>query len=140
LVAIRGKHPYPVVQPQPVGPQRTSEGFRILSELPEADAPHSVDAGRGFWEDIGAALQEPQRCQGNIQTSILSFHNQHATFSRPSRREKIRNLRARFLGARRLLRDRRSEEHTSELQSRFELVCRLLLEKYIYSSDSSRYL
>src|SRR5699024_12595284 len=25
--------------------------------------------------------------------------------------------------------DRRSEEHTSELQSRFELVCRLLLEK-----------
>src|SRR5699024_11837329 len=26
----------------------------------------------------------------------------------------------------------RSEEHTSELQSRFELVCRLLLEKKIY--------
>src|SRR5437868_10691187 len=26
-------------------------------------------------------------------------------------------------------RSRRSEEHTSELQSRFELVCRLLLEK-----------
>src|SRR5699024_6695284 len=28
-----------------------------------------------------------------------------------------------------LLNDDRSEEHTSELQSRFELVCRLLLEK-----------
>src|SRR5437868_12714098 len=27
------------------------------------------------------------------------------------------------------LRDKRSEEHTSELQSRFDLVCRLLLEK-----------
>src|SRR2546422_6908996 len=27
------------------------------------------------------------------------------------------------------LRDRRSEEHTSELQSRLHLVCRLLLEK-----------
>src|SRR6266513_4802522 len=27
------------------------------------------------------------------------------------------------------LRARRSEEHTSELQSRFDLVCRLLLEK-----------
>src|SRR5437868_9223824 len=26
-------------------------------------------------------------------------------------------------------RDERSEEHTSELQSRFDLVCRLLLEK-----------
>src|SRR5699024_11300800 len=39
-----------------------------------------------------------------------------------------------FLSARRtrlttLLRDQRSEEHTSELQSRFDLVCRLLLEK-----------
>src|SRR5699024_11934384 len=29
----------------------------------------------------------------------------------------------------RWLSDGRSEEHTSELQSRFELVCRLLLEK-----------
>src|SRR5207249_9347409 len=28
-----------------------------------------------------------------------------------------------------LHRDHRSEEHTSELQSRFDLVCRLLLEK-----------
>src|SRR2546429_6589219 len=28
-------------------------------------------------------------------------------------------------------RDRRSEEHTSELQSRLQLVCRLLLEKKI---------
>src|SRR5207249_11562634 len=28
-----------------------------------------------------------------------------------------------------LIRDQRSEEHTSELQSRFDLVCRLLLEK-----------
>src|SRR3712207_8752310 len=32
--------------------------------------------------------------------------------------------------------DRRSEEHTSELQSRQYLVCRLLLEKKIYSSLS----
>src|SRR5207249_8161778 len=30
---------------------------------------------------------------------------------------------------RRLVRRLRSEEHTSELQSRFDLVCRLLLEK-----------
>src|SRR5207249_5273211 len=33
------------------------------------------------------------------------------------------------LGAELLLVERRSEEHTSELQSRFDLVCRLLLEK-----------
>src|SRR5699024_11867607 len=31
----------------------------------------------------------------------------------------------------------RSEEHTSELQSRFDIVCRLLLEKKIYSFMSS---
>src|SRR5437868_10275944 len=30
---------------------------------------------------------------------------------------------------RQMLRRHRSEEHTSELQSRFDLVCRLLLEK-----------
>src|SRR5438067_4235918 len=32
-------------------------------------------------------------------------------------------------GPARIGRRRRSEEHTSELQSRFDLVCRLLLEK-----------
>src|SRR5438067_11227965 len=32
-------------------------------------------------------------------------------------------------GLRRAVRLERSEEHTSELQSRFDLVCRLLLEK-----------
>src|SRR5699024_11513376 len=31
--------------------------------------------------------------------------------------------------------ERRSEEHTSELQSRFDLVCRLLLEKKKYTLD-----
>src|SRR3712207_8369987 len=49
-------------------------------------------------------------------------------------RERLLNLEPEVLVARRLLtrevRDaRRSEEHTSELQSRQYLVCRLLLEK-----------
>src|SRR5699024_2111015 len=34
-----------------------------------------------------------------------------------------------IVGLRELIGDERSEEHTSELQSRFDLVCRLLLEK-----------
>src|SRR5689334_24305353 len=34
--------------------------------------------------------------------------------------------------------DRRSEEHTSELQSQFHLVCRLLLEKKKISSNPRR--
>src|SRR5437868_9979841 len=41
-----------------------------------------------------------------------------------------------------LLRAQRSEEHTSELQSRFDLVCRLLLEKkkkIIYTPNQSPY-
>src|SRR6266513_4862777 len=36
--------------------------------------------------------------------------------------------------------DVRSEEHTSELQSRFDLVCRLLLEKKKISCASLRFL
>src|SRR5438309_3546739 len=34
----------------------------------------------------------------------------------------------------------RSEEHTSELQSQFHLVCRLLLEKKNYLPSMTRYL
>src|SRR5437868_10208639 len=45
---------------------------------------------------------------------------------RPRRRRRRRDRHANTLGP---SRDDRSEEHTSELQSRFDLVCRLLLEK-----------
>src|SRR5699024_12598375 len=40
-----------------------------------------------------------------------------------------RNIRTAVARAWRINRPLRSEEHTSELQSRFDLVCRLLLEK-----------
>src|SRR5437868_11982957 len=36
-------------------------------------------------------------------------------------------------------RNSRSEEHTSELQSRFDLVCRLLLEKKKQQKDNHEY-
>src|SRR3712207_7829796 len=50
---------------------------------------------------------------------------------RPSRRQLSRQLRRRQRGGQVALArgQRRSEEHTSELQSRQYLVCRLLLEK-----------
>src|SRR2546422_7091086 len=49
---------------------------------------------------------------------------------RPPSRPRPRGLGARGrAGHRRLLVAARSEEHTSELQSRLHLVCRLLLEK-----------
>src|SRR3989449_6747869 len=41
----------------------------------------------------------------------------------------LRPLVGQLLGERELAGARRSEEHTSELQSRLHLVCRLLLEK-----------
>src|SRR5690554_6961490 len=58
-------------------------------------------------------------------------------------RETIRNdlaatLRFRLLGAAPLTATARSEEHTSELQSRPHLVCRLLLEKKNTKTSSLR--
>src|SRR5699024_11528359 len=44
-------------------------------------------------------------------------------------KEKGSSGRVFFREIRHVKRDNRSEEHTSELQSRFDLVCRLLLEK-----------
>src|SRR2546429_6437134 len=43
------------------------------------------------------------------------------------------------IGARGAVGDIRSEEHTSELQSRLHLVCRLLLEKKKNTSNRSHY-
>src|SRR5438105_8535218 len=43
-----------------------------------------------------------------------------------------------MLGSSMLATDRRSEEHTSELQSRVDLVCRLLLEKKKRKHSRSR--
>src|SRR2546430_11182825 len=51
---------------------------------------------------------------------------------RPQRQRRQRWLRIRSdaeYGVRQAVADRRSEEHTSELQSQSNLVCRLLLEK-----------
>src|SRR2546429_6127135 len=49
----------------------------------------------------------------------------------------VRGPISRHCGAGRAFRRRRSEEHTSELQSRLHLVCRLLLEKK-QTADCSR--
>src|SRR5699024_12801773 len=49
--------------------------------------------------------------------------------SRPSWNAASHSSRSAFCPASRRAAHSRSEEHTSELQSRFDLVCRLLLEK-----------
>src|SRR5699024_12186949 len=53
----------------------------------------------------------------NISPDVIFRPNALASGLRGSRRSDCRMM------------SRRSEEHTSELQSRFDLVCRLLLEK-----------
>src|SRR3712207_7617671 len=65
----------------------------------------------------------------------LGLHERAADRGRPARRRRLR------AGA--LRKDDRSEEHTSELQSRQYLVCRLLLEKkqnHNFSVSSSKLL
>src|SRR5688572_31833198 len=64
-------------------------------------------------------------------TLFRSLEIKKLQLARPTRHEQVNNI----LGPRRELcrlrreRIRRSEEHTSELQSQSNLVCRLLLEK-----------
>src|SRR5438067_8331594 len=90
-----------------------------------------VEGAPGADSDEGRAeaLQRPgltsitlwRRADPSIQTTCLHWHGRHCNrqTSAPAA------CRYRWRRARRV----RSEEHTSELQSRFDLVCRLLLEK-----------
>src|SRR5207249_8133583 len=59
---------------------------------------------QGGREGLGDRSRAPRRCPHKISDAVATL----------------------ICGARRIS---RSEEHTSELQSRFDLVCRLLLEK-----------
>src|SRR2546426_5459288 len=66
---------------------------------------------------------------GGVVGVDLSFAEQHHTAA-PVEGVLIEVVRGRLFLARALVvRERRSEEHTSELQSPCNLVCRLLLEK-----------
>src|SRR2546426_4604550 len=62
----------------------------------------------------------------------ISRRHRAGRCARPHRRRRLSGLR-------RGQRGRRSEEHTSELQSPCNLVCRLLLEKKKKSSNGSDY-
>src|SRR2546430_11459367 len=66
---------------------------------------------------------ERERCKGHLEATIK--HLKKAIEIDPAYMEAQNNLGARYLERG----DYRSEEHTSELQSQSNLVCRLLLEK-----------
>src|SRR5205809_2125059 len=86
-------------------------------------APRS-SGGKRPVEIPGRQLLAPAR---NQNSSDQAKNRQHA-----AQPDQLENRRA--IGGRRgvvLIAKKRSEEHTSELQSRLHLVCRLLLEKKI---------
>src|SRR2546429_3500889 len=72
------------------------------------DIAHAQAGGVGL---VGRAVAEVRQLQLPAAQERLAHHRRHAE---------------------------RSEEHTSELQSRLHLVCRLLLEKKKYTSMSLR--
>src|SRR2546427_3543477 len=59
--------------------------------------------------------------------------------SQTSRVAKVHALEAEWTRLRHALDEQRSEEHTSELQSQSNLVCRLLLEKKKKKKEKTRY-
>src|SRR2546429_6529272 len=69
---------------------------------------------------------QPVMVPSSSLVMMASFDDSTTALKRPSRSVR------RSLSERDGLFSARSEEHTSELQSRLHLVCRLLLEKKIY--------
>src|SRR5207249_7994781 len=96
---------------------RPRRGLRLL--LPQSRQPPARDVLEALAELL---LRLNQRRARQDEHGVLLFHAG-------------RDLNVVLIGQARLDRHRgdvevtRSEEHTSELQSRFDLVCRLLLEK-----------
>src|SRR2546430_11246698 len=95
---------------------------RILRR--EGERFHGKSIGKN-----GAAHQGPYKSRVGASVPLLSLSLVPGEEQLPEslRHMEIRRTRAR--GSPRRIKSRRSEEHTSELQSQSNLVCRLLLEK-----------
>src|SRR5699024_12182236 len=92
---------------------------------------HAGDAGPSACPAPPPPLLSPL----SLHDALPIFHSRRCIGRHPARLVtglldgRVPRRSARRLPPSRLARERRSEEHTSELQSRFDLVCRLLLEK-----------
>src|SRR5699024_8312688 len=88
-----------------------------------ADPVRLVIATAGLtWEDIDPGTTPHLQCLAD--RSGAGAMNTTSTSVVSTKRQGLETLRSGYRGL-----AERSEEHTSELQSRFDLVCRLLLEK-----------
>src|SRR5699024_12043733 len=90
------------------------QAFKPQPEEKDHDTPHVADAGRSSVTRTGRS--------GVLVVGVDSLLTQLARCCRPAPPDEIAGFITKGRGV-------RSEEHTSELQSRFDLVCRLLLEK-----------
>src|SRR5690606_34710538 len=113
------------------GPRSSGSGKRRGTATDEHDTPHALGradpaADPAVGRRTAGGARSPAR--GQLPGTRRTLHARP-----PDGRTRQGALRRRIRpGAavrKRLRRDRRSEEHTSELQSRENLVCRLLLEK-----------
>src|SRR5689334_24826677 len=71
----------------------------------------------------------PERKCGRLSTTLEALRAGDCVAGEESGCWKLKMRTACSLPSSRILKSSRSEEHTSELQSQFHLVCRLLLEK-----------
>src|SRR5699024_9023076 len=82
--------------------------FRLYADLTDEEA---VETAVGIWRSINGP---------NLRENVVPTRGRADLVLRKDGQHRVHSV---------LLRKVRSEEHTSELQSRFDLVCRLLLEK-----------
>src|SRR5690349_6509073 len=95
---------------------------RNAASLRPAAVERAVDSSQVRWRNEGSSFTVRERLS-RPQPWLLSGH------ARPGSGVAPRMRRALTIAAEGIAPLRRSEEHTSELQSRRDLVCRLLLEK-----------
>src|SRR5699024_12523418 len=95
----------------PAPPSAPPSPLPLHDALPICTPSRSIDSSA-----VRAAIATPARPFSSEASPMMD----HSSPTRPARRSP---------GANGPSWERRSEEHTSELQSRFDLVCRLLLAK-----------
>src|SRR5699024_12364613 len=102
---------------------------RVAVDSDGADTPterwHAIHNPANHQDTVGQAMfSDTTQLQATVDRAAIAMKTwQHTT---AQERAQLLLKAADLLEERRYL---RSEEHTSELQSRFDLVCRLLLEK-----------
>src|SRR5256885_3350289 len=101
------------------------DSFRIFTHTP------STDSFFFFFNDTATT----EIYTLSLHDALPIYHDPRPEPSRPPGRSGGRGCGRRRRGAR--VRERRSEEHTSELQSPCNIVCRLLLEKKKIYNDTA---